>query len=819
MPSNRKELRIRSICRGTGKVFSLATIPAEFQGRRVSVVSTLEDGTEVPVKVRELGSDSDKNRELIVTCAVLDVAQIVSLQVRGDYGEMVAEVQQKIEPRIAKLTSQVHTFLKDGRVPQVRNYDQGELFDEYQIWIARIIATPNEVDVVHGEVVCTSACQETLEQDLELLLFDCAGHRASIGECVVLRDTTLPYDESSTYSRRVIQFSFRIPRSLPAFSIWARPKGEPMGLVGGMSAFEPHVVQQWRDQWNAMALPAMVDPRYSDQYHARWEASPFKLEIQRHVSFSHDVKFSIVVPLFQTPVEFLNEMVGSVLAQSYGNFELILVNASPEDAQLSLSVSDWLSRDDRIRMVLLEENLGIAENTNAGISESTGDFVCFLDHDDTLAPDALYCYAKALEDYPTTDMFYSDEDHLENGVYKNPYFKPDLNIDLLTGMNYICHFMAIRASVLESIGAVDKTFDGAQDHYLALHACRLARNVFHCRRVLYHWRIHPGSTANNEGEKPYAQNAGLRAVQSYLDACGISAQAKDSDRAPGRYEVFYDMKDEPLVSILIPNKDAVPVLDRCLRSIREKTTYKNYEVVIIENNSTDEKTFEYYEEAALRDPRVRVVRYEGSFNYAKINNFGASNAQGDYYLLLNNDTEVISPHWIERMVSLCARPSTGIVGAKLLYPDNTIQHAGVMTLQYSGPAHINMYRDAKEIGPGESLRLAQDVSAVTGACLMTSAKVYEELGGMDEEFPVDYNDVDYCWKVRDSGRLVVFDPSVELYHYESVSRGFHPSLSSAISFERAKGRLRVKWPDWYAKTDPYGNPNFDQARGYLNLMG
>jgi GT2 family glycosyltransferase len=281
--------------------------------------------------------------------------------------------------------------------------------------------------------------------------------------------------------------------------------------------------------------------------------------------------------------------------------------------------------------------------------------------------------------------------------------------------------------------------------------------------------------------------------------------------------VEYELSEHPLVSILIPNKDAVPVLERCLRSIREKTDYDAYEVVVIENNSQDESTFAFYERVCKEDPHVRVVYYEGGFNYARINNFGAAQARGEYLLLLNNDTEALEPGWLTRMVSLCMRPTTGIVGAKLLYPDGTVQHAGVISNQYGGPGHVNMYMDGEDAGTVETLRLMQDVTAVTGACLMTSRKVFAEVGGMDPIFEVDYNDVDFCWRVRKAGYLVVFDPSVRLYHYESVSRGFHPSSESALRFEREKGLLRQRWPERYAFADPMGNPNYSQGSPYYRL--
>lgn len=811
-------MRLRRICRGSGKIYALVKVPRGFGVVALMAHAWIEDGHAVPAKVlpyRETG-------DYVLVLAVLDVEQTVRIRATDAQGQIIMELRHRIHPRRAKLSSQAHTFLKDRTLPMVRNFDARPGFGDFGIGLMRVVRTygPQGLeDVLQAETRCTSDDYELLSQNMEITLLDRTGNVASLTPCVLLRDAMEPVPHAPSCFERGMQFSFRIPCELDACVLWVRPVGGKPGPCGFL-AIEPHVFAWWRNDWAGLTLPAFDDGRYEATYHMDWETSPIALAVQRRTELHERPTFSVVVPLYHTPVAFLDDMIASVLAQTYGAFELVLVNASVADEELAQAVDRWRALDERIVVIPLEENLGIAENTNAGIRAATGDIVCFLDHDDTLVPDALFCYAQACDEYPDTDLFYSDEDHLEDGAYKNPYFKPDWNPDLLLGMNYVCHFLGIRRSVLERMTLPTRAYDGSQDHYLALYASELARNIYHCRRVLYHWRIHPASTANNTGEKPYAIEAGVRAIQAHLDRCGILAAAMQSPRvapAEARFEVSYELPDQPLVSILIPNKDAVPILDRCLRSIREKTIYDAFEVVIIENNSEDPQTFAYYERAMADDKRVRVVHYEGSFNYAKINNFGASQARGAYYLLLNNDTEVISPHWIARMVSLCAREETGVVGAKLLYPDGTIQHAGVLSIQTEGPGHMNMFRGGNEVGTCESIRMMQDVSAVTGACLMTRASVFDEVGGMDTDFPVDYNDIDYCWAVQAAGYRVVYDPSVELYHFESMSRGFHPTPESALRFERAKGRMRVKWPERYAFADPMGNPNFNQASRYFGL--
>jgi len=808
------QLKVRRTCRGSGKIFSLIEYVGTGIPCALEACSVLSNGTVVPSKVHVY----EQNASWVLVLAVLDVSQTVELRCVDADGHELVRVKRVVHPKVAKMSSQVHTFMKDALTERIRNYDIRPCFDEYGVEVKRLIQAPNDVDVLQVEAVCVSDSLEALSAPVSVSLMDRKGKRASIGDCVMMRDSTEAVPGTTDCFRRMVQFSIRTTSSLDAAIIWILTENEKTqsGFVGFL-ALEPHDLVFWRNYWHGTTWPAFLEEAYTEQYHRAWELPKRDWEIQRHTQLRVNPMFSIIVPLYRTPLGYFDEMVESVLGQSYGNFELILVNASPEDNALCKRVEHWHNYDSRVKTVNLAQNYGITENTNEGIKAATGDFLCFLDHDDTLTLDALFCYAKALEDYPETDMFYSDEDHVEEGVYKNPYFKPDWEPDLLLGMNYVCHFLAVRKSIVDGMELPTKEFDGSQDHHMALRVSEVARNIYHCRKVLYHWRIHPGSTANNTGEKPYAVEAGRLAVQAHLDRTDAHARAVHSMRAEGRYEVEYELTDHPLVSILIPNKDAVPVLERCLRSIREKTDYDAYEVVVIENNSEDESTFAFYERARKEDPHVRVVYYEGGFNYAKINNFGAAQARGEYLLLLNNDTEVLESGWLTRMVSLCMRPTTGIVGAKLLYPDGTVQHAGVISNQYGGPGHVNMYMDGEDAGTVETLRLMQDVTAVTGACLMTSRKVFTEVGGMDPIFEVDYNDVDFCWRVRKAGYLVVFDPSVRLYHYESVSRGFHPSPASALRFEREKGLLRQRWPERYAFADPMGNPNYSQGSPYYRL--
>ena len=502
-------------------------------------------------------------------------------------------------------------------------------------------------------------------------------------------------------------------------------------------------------------------------------------------------------------------MAESVKSQSYANWELILVNASPDNQELKARVEQETARDNRIKSITLAENKGISENTNAGVAAASGDFVSFFDHDDILEPDLLFSYAEAIENNDNVDLLYCDEDKLmPDGKLAQPFFKPDFNIDLLRNNNYICHMLTIRKSLLDTLEPNTKEFDGAQDHNLTLRAVEKARNVHHVAKVLYHWRLSETSTAANADSKPYATIAGIKAVQNHLDRLGLNAKVEQA-RRPFTYKVTYAAPDShPLVSIIIPTKDHADILDNCITSIVEKSTYDNYELVIIENNSTENTTFEYYDKLQAKYPAiVRLVTWEHEFNFSKLMNFGVSHAKGNYLLLLNNDTEVITPNWIETMLGICAREDVGAVGAKLYYPDNTIQHAGLcVTGGVAGHLCQSMPKD--NWGYFALNDAQQDFSAVTAACIMTKRSEYEKVGGFTEDLQVAFNDVDFCLKLREINDLIVYTPEVELYHYESISRGVENNTDKQIRFHKEVAYMNYRWANYYVEGDPYMNPNF-----------
>ncbi len=522
---------------------------------------------------------------------------------------------------------------------------------------------------------------------------------------------------------------------------------------------------------------------------------------------------SVVVPVYNTPMPFFRQMVKSVRRQTYRNWQLVLVDASdeahPQPGQLARRLA---AQDSRILYQKID-NGGIAANTTAGFAAATGAAVALLDHDDLLYPNALYECAKALNE--GADFVYSDEIVLSADLKKlgGYHFKPDFAPDYLRGCNYITHLAVFTRKLLDRVGAAEYSeFDGAQDHELFLRLTERAKKIVHIKQVLYVWRGHAGSTAAGMEAKPYAVEAGVRAVDAQLARLGMRGKAMPAPGAPGAFQVRYELNGRPLVSVLIPNKDHIDDLDRCLRSLYKNAGYDNFEVLVIENNSTDPATFAYYDKI-LADPampRCKVVRYHGGFNFSAINNFGARYASGEYLLLLNNDIEILSHDFVRELLSYAQRADVGAVGAKLYYPDDTIQHAGVLMGINGSAGHSHKSYPRKAVGDLYRLVTTQNYMAVTGACLMTRACLYRQMGGLDEkDFAVAYNDVDYCLKLWKRGLLNVYTPRAEAYHYESKSRGLDTIGENARRYEREKAAFYNKYRQWIDNYDPYYNPHFN----------
>lgn len=578
---------------------------------------------------------------------------------------------------------------------------------------------------------------------------------------------------------------------------------------------------------------------------------------ERETVFPRMIKFSILVPLYNTPREFLTQMLDSVMNQTYTNWELCLADGSDGDHSYVGEVCLEYKRQAQERKLgtivysKLPKNEGIAGNTNACLKLATGEYIGLFDHDDILHPSVLYEYAKAVNEQGA-DYLYCDETTFKSGDINKMltmHFKPDYAPDNLRANNYICHFSVFARKLLDGNELFRSKFDGSQDHDMILRLTDNAKKIVHVPRLMYYWRSHSGSVASGIEAKPYAIEAAKGAVAEHLRKHGFSHFQIISTRAfETIFRIRYQIIGSPRISIIIANKDHVADLRRCVSSILEKSTYDNYEIIIVENNSRENETWEYYSEllgypyletakkmtVCGRDggilhgekngqtadtPQISVVTYSGEFNYSAVNNLGVSYAEGDYILLLNNDTEVITVNWMEELLMYAQRQDVGAVGAKLYYGDKTIQHAGVViglgAHRTAGHTHYKQHR--QNLGYMGRLCYAQDVSAVTGACLLVKKSLYQEAGGLDEGFAVSLNDVDFCLKLRQKGLLNVFTPFAELFHYESVSRGLDDSGEKAARYDRESERFRQKWKEVLAKGDPYYNPNFSLDRSDFSL--
>ena len=547
---------------------------------------------------------------------------------------------------------------------------------------------------------------------------------------------------------------------------------------------------------------------------------------QEETEFSKGIIFSILVPLYNTPEKYLREMIESVIAQTYQKWQLCLADGSDTEHNYVGDIcKNYCEQDSRISYKKLEKNEGISGNTNQCYQMATGDYIALFDHDDLLHPSVLFEYMRVIQE-EDADYIYCDEATFKGKSINHMitlHFKSDYAIDTLRANNYICHFSVFKRELLEGTELFRTKFDGSQDHDMILRLTTKAKKVVHVPKILYYWRSHKGSVASDISAKTYAIEAARGAVADHLRSQGFEHFKVASTRAfETIFRVKYAIKGDPKVSIIIPNKDHVEDLQRCVSSILEDSTYLNYEIIIVENNSDLSDTSSnglaaYYKALESTEKgcgKVKIVTYKGEFNYSAINNYGATFATGDYILLLNNDTKVISINWMEELLMYAQREDVGAVGAKLYYADKTIQHAGVViglgAHRTAGHTHYGV--NIENVGYMGKLCYAQDVTAVTGACLMVKKSLFEQLNGLDEEFAVALNDVDFCLRLRALGYLNVFNPYCELYHFESKSRGLDDRDEKAIRYEKESAKFRERWKKELAKGDPYYNPNFSLDR-------
>lgn len=808
------KLRFDEITRGNGKIYIRAWADDSLDGLTICASATTRDGTALPVTTRRC----EDGHALVAILAVFRVGQRLELQLVNEEGTVVAHASRYLTPFSARAHSSFNTLRGNADAEAIRNIDDRRpsmsvgafiTFDEY------VYQFSPEQDIVHGTLRAILPAQDSLMGKPTLRFYDQLGTNVC-DDWISLGTSQHPLFGGSLYTEYLFNFSIRIPTSTLMLACWASIPTSS-GALSHLACLREDAMMLGRQHWGGLIDSAQTSCVYHEWFLQKQRPSDIELQTQRAVSFAIEPTFSIVVPLSHTPLDHLAQMADSVLAQTYDKLELILVNSSPDDQDLSASVAALAQRDSRVVAVPMGQNEGMAGSTCVGMHKAKGDFVALLDHGDVIEPDLLYCYVTGINRHPTTDLLYCDEDILQNDRYVNPLFKPDWSPNLLTSMNYVRHMLAVRRSIAEELprDGID-VFEGSQDYHLALFASERARNVHHVRKALYHARPHGQPAALSQEANSRAEDAGVRALQAHFNRCHIDATVHRMEAIPDAYHVDYAIHDNPLVSIIIPNKDMVPVLEKCLASILEKSTYQHYEVVVVENNSTDPETFSYYDSLPGRDARLRVVHQpsDGSFNFSRTVNYGVKHARGDYLLLLNNDTEVISPDWIQTMLGHAQRNEVGVVGAKLLYPDGLIQHAGVVVHKQNSSFHLSVLLPANTSHHHNFVQLTRDFSAVTAACMLTKRSSFEAVGGFDEYLAVDYNDTDYCLRLRQQGLLVVYEPSTVLMHHESISRGAHSSIKQRVDWAIARGIIMQRWPHFSEEGDPLYSPNFGDSAYY-----
>ena len=567
----------------------------------------------------------------------------------------------------------------------------------------------------------------------------------------------------------------------------------------------------WRVTWiemkRYMVMGTAAEPENLYQiWIEKNEPTKEELQEQKNTKFKINPKISIIIPMYNTPVNFFEELVDNLIGQTYSNWELCLADGSPEENK---ELEKIYKKDERIKYKFIGENKGIAGNTNEALSLVTGDFVALLDHDDLLPLFSLYEIVKCINENPDVEFIYTDEDKFEKlgGKRYDPYFKSDFAPDTLRANNFICHFSVFKKELMDKLGGFRSEYDGAQDYDILLRMSEETNKIVHIPKILYHWRVHALSTAKAGGTaKPYAYEAGIKAIQDHINRLGLKGTVEQGNTL-GTYKINYEVIGNPKVSIIIPNKDYINTLKVCLNSLKKLTTYENYEIIVVENNSEESETFEYYKKIDGKD-KIKVVYFpEKEFNYSKIINFGVKNSTGDYIIQLNNDTELMTPNWIQEMLGFAQREDVGAVGVELFYPDNTIQHAGIIIGIGGVAGHVFKNLPKGIHGYFSKDAMIQNLSAVTAACIMTPKSIYDDVDYMDEKFKVAFNDVDFCLKIREKGKLIVYNPFVQFKHYESKSRGFEDTPEKKERFQAEIDRFHDKWQSVLDKGDPYYNIN------------
>lgn len=622
--------------------------------------------------------------------------------------------------------------------------------------------------------------------------------------------------------RRVRALCLLAPRAAARVGGWGALLGKVLMVLQreGLSGVRDKALALGHDQGGVSLPPAENDP---PSEYERWIASYDTLDNEAKQTISCQIEswpepptISILMPVYNTPEIWLRRAIESVLGQLYPHWELCIADDASPALHVKTVLQEYAARDVRIKLALRQKNGHISAASNSALALATGEFIGLLDHDDELVPHALFAMARAIRQHSEADLFYSDEDKVDiHGRRFDPYFKPDWNPDLFLSYNLFSHFGVYRSSLVRTLGGFREGFEGSQDYDLVLRAVARTGHakVQHVPHILYHWRVIPGSTAASHGEKPYALTAAIKAVSEYLHSQHIHATVDESEPGSGALRVRYALPAQPpCVSIIIPTRDGYDLLRQCIDSVFAKTTYPDYEILVVDNGSQDVRVLDYLKDLAARNPRLRVIRDDRPFNYSALNNRAAREARGELLCLMNNDIEVITPDWLDEMASQALRPEIGIVGCRLWYPDDTLQHAGVILGMggVAGHAHHKMTR--AQNGYFSRARLVQNYSAVTAACLVVRKSVFQEVEGLNEaDLAIAFNDVDLCLKVRDAGYRNLWTPFAELYHHESATRGFEDTPEKQARFAREIGYMLQRYGQ-SLQFDPAYNPNLALER-------
>lgn len=798
-------IRSTAVCRGEGVGYLAFKAPASVDD--LTCLAKIRGGGQVPCDL--LMIDDSGSWVAIVPLLGGDVG-ITVLHQGCPLGRLVFPALQ------SKLSSRLLTATKPEQAAFLRGIERRRrsgwtLVSIDEVWPAA------QGSVAWRVRASFPTSDETRQAGLEV--FDTKGHRLR-AQVHVLEDHVVPSDRDASQLERIITFSCLLPEHVQTFYVIASlTDDQSLAGFAGMNA--PRARGMLADVRLRMG-GAAADPGYGRWFEER-RVTRAELEAQRRAAAALDASelplVSIVMPVFCPEASFLREAMLSVVRQSYGRWELVVVNASGECAPVDEVLR--AIEDERIR-VLEVENRSIAQNTNAGIEVATGDYVAFLDHDDVLEPDALWHYVKAVRKNPQADLLYCDEDRLDEGHVRTPAFKTFPNYGKLYTHNYVTHLLMVSRYVLDHTERTSAELSGAQDYDLTLKAFEVARSIVHVPRVLYHWRDHEGSTAGGDDQKPYAHEAGRRALEAHLARRGIGAYVVDGP-LPYTYDVRYELPDFlPKVSIVIPTRDHPGLLRTCVASIIERSTYARFEIVLVENGSKDARTFELYDELCAQDDRVRMVTWTppepGAFNYSAIVNHGVEQTTGEYVVLLNNDTEVIEPEWIEEMLRCFARPEVGVVGAKLLFADGLVQHVGMVANPNGDFCHVCQNVEGGALGPAYAVAMPGDYSMVTGACQMVRRSVFDELGGYSEQLAVGFNDGDFCLRARERGYACTVAAHAVLYHREFASRGREVADARLrVRYLAEKGRMLVRHAEFFGAGDPVLNPNLNGFGTYFEL--